>query len=253
MGAVLFTAGAVLFSALFYLFMLLTSVLCFPVAVLVRTATGPFDRRLTLLHRFTSWWGSLYTRCNPLWHVELPGQPVPPGTFVMVANHQSMIDILLLFRLRAHYKWVSKVENFRVPFVGWNMTLNRYIAIRRGTVQGNLRMMRECEAALREGNSLMIFPEGTRSPDGAVRRFKEGAFELAHRTGTPVLPLVIDGTSEALPKHGVILRGRRTFRLRMLDPVPPRAEGAPAALAREVEAAIRRELHRLRSGRLPGS
>jgi 1-acyl-sn-glycerol-3-phosphate acyltransferase len=127
------------------------------------------------------------------------------------------------------------------------MTLNRYITIRRGTVQGNLRMMRECEAALREGNSLMIFPEGTRSPDGSVRRFKEGAFELAHRTGTPVLPLVIDGTAEALPKHGMVLRGRRTFRLRMLDPVPPRADGNSAAMAREVEETIRRELEVLRA------
>lgn len=239
--------GAVLFSVLFYLCMLVTSMLLFPVAVLLRAATGFVDRRLTLLHRFTCWWASLYTWWNPLWRVELPAAPLPPGTFVIVANHQSMVDILLLFRLRAHYKWVSKVENFRIPFIGWNMTLNRYITIRRGTVQGTLRMMRECEAALREGNSLMIFPEGTRSSDGSVRRFKEGAFELAHRTGTPVLPLVIDGTAEALPKHGIILRGRRTFRLAMLEPVPPRADGNSAALARDVEEAIRRKLEVLRA------
>jgi len=238
--------GPMLFSVLFYFFMLVTSILCFPVAVLLRAATGPFDRRLTLLHRFTSWWAFLYTACNPLWRVQFTGEPPSGGPYVIVANHQSMIDILLLFRLRMHYKWVSKSENFLIPFIGWNMSLNRYIAIRRGTVKGNLRMMRECEAALREGNSLMIFPEGTRSPDGVVRRFKEGAFELANRTGAPVLPLVIEGTAEALPKHGVVLRGRRTFRVRILEPVPARTDGDAGALARAVEATVRRELDSLR-------
>jgi len=238
-------------SVLFYLFILFTSALLFPVAAVLKAATGPFDRRLTVLHRFTSWWASLYTRCNPFWRIEIAGALPAGTTFVIVANHQSMIDILLLFRLRMHYKWVSKAENFLIPFIGWNMTLNRYVPIRRGTMQGTLRMMRECEAALREGNSLMIFPEGTRSPDGVVRRFKEGAFELANRTATPVLPLVIDGTAEALPKHGVVLRGRRTFRVRILDPVPHRSDGDAVALAREVETLIRRELGALRDSRIP--
>ena len=121
---------------------------------------------------------------------------------VMIANHQSFADILVLFRLRAHYKWVSKAENFRVPLIGWNMSLNRYIRIERGSIRGNLKMMRDCEVALRDGNSLMIFPEGTRSVDGRMRPFKEGAFELAIRMRRPILPIVITGTGEALPEAG---------------------------------------------------
>jgi 1-acyl-sn-glycerol-3-phosphate acyltransferase len=132
-----------------------------------------------------------------------------------------------------HFKWVSKSENFRIPFVGWNMTLNRYIRIERGSVRGNLSMMRGAEAALREGSSVMIFPEGTRSPDGALQEFKPGAFELAVRSGRPVLPIAINGTSAALPKRGFVLRGKHAMRVRVLEPLsPPWAPGTDAETLR---------------------
>lgn len=203
--------------------MLLTSLILFPIAVLIRLVTGPFDRRLTVLHRFTSFWGSLYTWGNPLWRVEITGAEHLASSVprVMVANHQSFVDILLLFRLRAHYKWVSKAENFRVPLIGWNMSLNRYIRIERGSLRGNLKMMRDSEKALQEGNSVMIFPEGTRSEDGRMRPFKEGAFELALRTRAAILPIVIAGSAEALPKRGILLRGKRAMTVRILPPILP--------------------------------
>lgn len=209
-------------SLLFWGFMLLSSVLLFPVALAIRIFTGPFDRNLRILHRFTCFWGSLYTWCNPLWSVRITGAELinRSTTYVMVCNHQSLADILLLFRLHVHYKWVSKAENFRIPFIGWNMTLNRYIRIERGKMRGNLQMMRDAEKALREGNSIMIFPEGTRSVDGALGQFKDGAFELARKTGTPILPLVVDGTSRALPKQGFILRGKSAMSIRVLPPIP---------------------------------
>lgn len=233
----------------FYTFITLSSALLFPVAAVVRLLNGAWDPRLRLLHRFTSWWGSLYTWCNPLWKVEISGAPLPPAesAHVFVANHQSMADILVLFRLRTHYKWVSKAENFRIPFIGWNMSLNRYVRIKRGTVRGNLKMMRDCERTLRAGNSLMMFPEGTRSPDGTLRRFREGAFELAIRCGAPVLPIAIDGTFNALPKSGILLRGPHTFRVRILPAVPVEATSDAAALARDIENRIRVALAELRN------
>jgi len=220
--------------------MLITSLILFPVALLIRLVTAPFDRRLVLLHRFTSFWGSLYTWGNPLWSVEISGQEhlgsMKPR--VMVANHQSFADILLLFRLHAHYKWVSKVENFRVPLIGWNMSLNRYIRIERGSIRGNLKMMRDCEKALEEGNSVMIFPEGTRSEDGKMRPFKEGACELALRTRSAVLPIVIAGTAKALPKRGILLHGKHRMQVRILPPIPPESfQGKDARqLSQEVAA-----------------
>ena len=129
-------------------------------------------------------------------------------TYVMVANHLSLLDILVLFRLFRHFTWVSKAENFRVPFVGWNMRLNAYIPLRRGDKESVAAMLATAEADLREGIPLMIFPEGTRSRDGALRPFKDGAFDLALRTGVPVLPIVVRGTGDALPRRGFVLRGR---------------------------------------------
>jgi 1-acyl-sn-glycerol-3-phosphate acyltransferase len=212
----------VIVSAYFWAFMTLSSLLLYPVAVLIRVSTFPFDKRLRILHRFTSLWGSLYTWCTPIWKVQITGKEHLPGDspHVIVANHQSFVDILVLFRLRLHYKWVSKAENFRAPFVGWNMTLNRYIPIARGTMKGNLQMVRACEDALRAGNSLMMFPEGTRSPDGTLRTFKDGAFELALRTRCPILPIVIDGTSRALPKGGILLDRTREMRMQILPTIP---------------------------------
>lgn len=228
-------------SLFFWGFMLLSSILLFPVALTLRVFTAPFDRQLRILHQFTSLWGSLYTWCNPLWSVRIHGMELIDRSeaYVMVCNHQSLLDILILFRLRVHYKWVSKGENFRIPFIGWNMTLNRYIRIERGKLRGNLQMMRDAEQALREGNSIMIFPEGTRSADGAVGPFKDGAFELAQRTGRPILPLVVDGTARALPKRGFVLRGTSAMTIRILPPI------SVAEIARDGAAATRERVRQM--------
>jgi 1-acyl-sn-glycerol-3-phosphate acyltransferase len=157
-----------------------------------------------------------------------------------VANHLSLLDILVLFRLFSHFKWVSKIENFRIPFIGWNMSLNRYIKIKRGDRTSVVRMMRACEATLASGSSIMMFPEGTRSLTGRMRAFKPGAFELALRTRRPILPIVLEGTSNALPKRGFVLQGRHPIRVTVLDPIPPdRFEGqSPKELTEQVRGVI---------------
>jgi 1-acyl-sn-glycerol-3-phosphate acyltransferase len=210
-------------STLFWMFLTVSSIVLYPVAVLIWVVTAPFDRRLVVLHRFTCFWASLYTWFNPAWPVTLEGRDKirPDTTYVMVANHLSLLDILVLFRLFRHFKWVSKIENFKVPFIGWNMSMNRYIKLRRGDRESVIEMMAECEQTIAEGNSIMMFPEGTRSPNGVLRPFKPGAFEIAKRTGTEILPIVISGTADALPKRGYVLQGRHPVRIRVLDPIPP--------------------------------
>jgi 1-acyl-sn-glycerol-3-phosphate acyltransferase len=209
-------------SALFWTFLVVSSALLFPVALLIWAATAPFDPQLRLLHRFTSFWASLYTWLNPAWPVELIGREKirDRATYVMVANHQSLLDILVLFRVFAHFKWVSKIENFRIPFIGWNMSLNRYIKLKRGDRASVVRMMQECQRTLAGGNSIMMFPEGTRSPDGRLRSFKTGAFELAKAARVPILPIILEGTADALPKRGFVLQGRHPIRITILDEVP---------------------------------
>jgi len=209
-------------SLVFWMFLAVSSIVLFPVALVIWAATAPFDRRRALLHRFTCFWASLYTWLNPVWRVRVEGREKirRDAAYVMVANHQSLLDILVLFRLFVHFKWVSKIENFRVPFIGWNMSLNRYIKLQRGSRESVARMLEACERALAQGNSIMMFPEGTRSPDGRLRAFKSGAFTLAQQTGAPILPIVIEGTARALPKRGFVLQGRHAILIRVLDEVP---------------------------------
>mgnify|MGYP001822490163 FL=1 len=210
-------------STLFWAFITVSSIVLYPMAVTIWVLTVAFDRRLVLLHRFTCFWASLYTWFNPAWPVTLDGrEKIRPGTnYVMVANHLSLLDILVLFRLFRHFKWVSKIENFKVPLIGWNMSMNGYIKLRRGDRESIKEMMAACETTIGEGNSIMMFPEGTRSPTGELRAFKPGAFELALKTRTPVLPIVILGTADALPKRGFVLQGRHPIQIRVLDPIPP--------------------------------
>jgi len=206
----------------FWVFVTLTSALLFPIAVLIWAVTSPFDRRKFLLHKFTCFWASIYTWLNPVWPLTIEGREKirRDEAYVMVANHLSLLDILVIFRLFSHFKWVSKVENFRVPFIGWNMSLNRYIRLKRGDRDSTSEMMNACEKALGEGNSIMMFPEGTRSPTGQMREFKPGAFEIAVRTGRPILAIAIEGTSNALPKRGFVLQGRHPIRISVLEEIP---------------------------------
>jgi 1-acyl-sn-glycerol-3-phosphate acyltransferase len=231
-----------IFSALFWAFLVLSSFVMFPIALAIWAVTAPFDPRLRLLHRFTCFWGSLYTWMNPAWPVQLVGREKirDDVTYVMVANHQSLLDILVLFRVFAHFKWVSKIENFRIPLIGWNMRHNRYIALRRGDRSSVVQMLTRCRETLAAGSSVMIFPEGTRSPDGRLRAFKPGAFVLAKTTGRPILPIVVDGTASALPKRGFVLQGRHRIRVRVLDEIPAESFAAESAeeLALRVQALI---------------
>ena len=209
-------------SLLFWAGIAVSSALLFPVAFLIWLVTLPFDPRRRVLHQFTCFWASLYTWLNPAWRVQIVGRENvrPDVAYVMVANHLSFLDILVLFRLRRHFKWVSKVEMFKIPAIGWNMWLNRYVPLKRGDKRSIQAMMQVCRERLAEGSSLMIFPEGTRSRDGKLQKFKTGAFQLALETKSPILPIVVSGTSKTLPKHGFVLRGHHEIGIRVLPEIP---------------------------------
>ena len=238
----------VLGSVLFWLFVLLTSLLMFPLAVVLWLLTLPFGPRRVLLHRFTCFWASLYTWCNPLWRVRIEGKAnIRPGQeYVLVANHLSIADILVLFRLFVDFKWVSKAEVFRAPLIGWNMALNGYVPVRRGERASVAKMMTACRRALRTGSSLMIFPEGTWSVDGKLRPFKPGAFELAHEEGVAIVPIVIRGSGDAMPATGFTIRGRCQISVTVLPEVPVTTveSMAPTELAGVVRELITSEQQR---------
>jgi 1-acyl-sn-glycerol-3-phosphate acyltransferase len=230
---------------------LLTCPPLFVIAFVVWLVTVPFDRRLRLLHLYSCAWASLYTYVFPYWTTTVRNRERlrDDRGYVVVSNHQSLLDILVLFRLYRHFKWVSKEEIFRVPFIGWNMTLNRYIRIRRGDRQDAVRMMAACGDTLEAGSSVMIFPEGTRSLDGELREFKHGAFTLALRHGAPIVPIVLDGTLDALPKHGVTLRNSADIVIQVLDPIAVDGFHDVDALRDHVRGVMADTLRRIRAER----
>ena len=206
-----------------YFFAIVTMPVCFLIALFIWLITVPFDRRRVILHTFSCFWASLYTWVAPFWKVTIENRHKidRKKVYIIISNHQSMLDILVLYRLFIHFKWVSKIENFRVPLAGWNMSLNRYIRLKRGRKSSVLHMMRDGKKNLRQGSSLMIFPEGTRSVTKEIGRFKEGAFRLAMETGSPILPIVLDGTGEAMSKHGAFMRGKHHITVRIQDEISP--------------------------------
>jgi 1-acyl-sn-glycerol-3-phosphate acyltransferase len=128
--------------------------------------------------------------------------------YVMVCNHQSLGDILVLGGTYFSFKWVSKKSVFKLPLIGWAGGVCEYIPIVRGDKTSAEQMIADCRKWLARGISVLIFPEGTRSVDGEIGPFKTGAFRVARESGAPVLPMVLDGTGEVLPKHGWVLRHR---------------------------------------------
>jgi 1-acyl-sn-glycerol-3-phosphate acyltransferase len=196
-------------------------ILFFP-ALAIWLVTLPFDKRRVILQQYTCFWGALYTHVIPSWKVRMIDRKNFRNgvTYVVVSNHQSQLDILVAFNLFKHFKWVSKAEIFKVPFVGWNMYFNRYIKLVRGDKESIKKMLEVSEERLKEGSSIYMCPEGTRSPDGKVKAFKPGAFMLAHKLKLPILPIAISGTCKALPKYSMQYQGNIKLYLKVLEEVP---------------------------------
>lgn len=205
----------------FLVFIAISSMLLFACALVIWLVTVLFDKRLVILHYFSSFWASIYIWLMPAWSVSIEGRKnIKKKTYVVVSNHQSLLDILVAFRIFFPFKWVSKAEIFKIPFIGWNMTLNRYIHLIRGDRESIRLMLQDCNKALANGSSVFMFPEGTRSETGRLRPFKPGAFLLAKENKVPILPIVINGTNKALPKHSLEFQGKHEIRVKILEEIP---------------------------------
>lgn len=237
-------AVSVAVSGAMYLLMVVTFPVGYLVAVLTRALTWPLDRDGRVLHLWTCAWAMFYVYANPLWRVRYSGRDRVPrrGPAVIVANHESHVDILVLFGLYRDFKYVSKESVFKVPFIGWNMRMNHYVALRRGERESVREMMARCDEILAGGGSLAIFPEGTRSRDGRLQPFKDGAFELALRHGATVVPVAIDGTYGSLPKHSRRLKRAMRARVDVLEVIDAREFADVAALREATRERIARHL-----------
>ena len=178
-------------------------IVALPVQALLWLLCSPFDRNRVVTGQFLRKVGLLLGRCYPGWTFRLQGRwPDGLGPVIVVANHQSLLDIVLLCRMPHEMKWVMKEELFRIPWIGWLLRMTGDMAVRRGDAESGGEAIARAKAYLARGQSVIIFPEGTRSRDARLLPFKSGAFRLAIEAGVPVLPVAIWGTSAGLPKGG---------------------------------------------------
>jgi 1-acyl-sn-glycerol-3-phosphate acyltransferase len=239
-------------TALFWAWIVIALPLFFGPAFVIWFLTLPFDSNGRVLHYYTCIWCGQHVWTNPLWRLDVRGRQGldTSKAYVYASNHLSAGDIAVLFTLLLPFKFVSKHQNFWVPFIGWNMYLNRYVKLRRGDPSSVRDVIKVCKKWLARGVSIMMFPEGTRSVTGTMGPFKLGAFKLAKEAGAPIVPIVLDGTREALPRDGVLRQwGQMPIRVRVLAPVDPKDYADARALANAVRARMeeaQRELWALR-------
>jgi 1-acyl-sn-glycerol-3-phosphate acyltransferase len=208
-------------SGLFAIYFFSSCALFVCVSALICLFTAPFDPRRRAVHAFSCWWGYHYFQINPLWRLTYDGieNIRADKTYVLIANHQSLADILVLYGLHKRFKWISKASINKVPFLGFNMTLNQDVLLLRGDMKSIREMMDTCRDWLKRSCSIMLFPEGTRSEDGQIQTFRDGAFRLAMDCNVDVVPVVIDGTFEILPKGSKYLVFKKDIRIKILPPV----------------------------------
>jgi 1-acyl-sn-glycerol-3-phosphate acyltransferase len=164
----------------------------------------PFDKKRKVAHAQCYWWSDILCRLNPQWRIGIAGLENidRKRAYVIVANHQSLADIVVIYQIKAQFKWVAKESLFKIPFLGWCMSLARHIKLDRGNFSSIKKVYRQAAEWLRKDMSVLFFPEGTRSETGEMKDFQNGAFKLAIKEKKPVLPILIQGTADAIPKHG---------------------------------------------------
>ena len=174
----------------------------------------------SLCHSFAVIWSRLIFFFTPGWSISVAGKEHIPseGGFVIVSNHESLTDIWAIFCINVQFRWLSKAEVFKVPVVGTAMHWARYIPIKRGNKESHAQSFAASVATIKRGVPMLYFPEGTRSDDGNMREFKIGAFKLAADTNTFVLPIVVKGTRQLIPK-GSWLPARSHVSVKVLAPV----------------------------------
>ncbi|HEX8138905.1 MAG TPA: lysophospholipid acyltransferase family protein [Pyrinomonadaceae bacterium] len=131
-----------------------------------------------------------------------------PGTsYVFLSSHQSFMDIpAMLGYLPVQLRIAAKKSLFKIPFMGWHLSRAGHIPIDRSSTQNAVTSMRKAARYIRDGICAFVFPEGTRSEDGALHAFKKGGFKLAVQAGAPVVPVTILGSRQVLPKNSIIFR-----------------------------------------------
>ncbi len=170
--------------------------------------TFPFSRTGNIVHHYARWWAKIQLLASGV-RVKVKGLEylAKKAPFIYMANHQSAYDIFaLLSCLPVQFRWIAKKELFAIPVLGWGMRAANYISIDRSGRRKALESIERAANKIKGGVSVVIFPEGTRSRDGSIQPFKRGGFTLALKSGVPIIPIAIKGSSDVMPRGSLRVR-----------------------------------------------
>ena len=245
------TIASAVITAYVWLAFLVTIIPFFVIYLIIWIITYPFDKKLMYCHYFVSLWAGFLILINPWWKVTIENRfrVEKDQVYIMLSNHQSLLDILAIYQLYFPFRCISKQELFRIPLLGWVLYLNKYIPVIRGDKASKEKMIRHAVRSLNQGISILIFPEGTRSRDGNMGEFHEGAFNIALESKAVMLPVIIDGTYNALPRNSFLFRGKQHIVVKVLDTVKPEDYSSLPLpmMIKNMEVLMNEELTRLRN------
>lgn len=180
----------------------LLTILLYFVVLALTVLLFPFDKKKKVTHTQCFWWSDAIIGLNPFWNVKVKGLENidPQKTYVIIANHQSMADIVALYQTKMQFKWVAKASLFKVPFIGWCLSLIKHIKLTRGDFSSIKEIYQQASGWLKKDMSVLFFPEGTRSNSDQMGEFQNGAFKFAIKEQKPILPICLKGTHAAIPK-----------------------------------------------------
>ena len=213
-------------SVLYFLYGLYQYIIVWPIMVVLTLFTAVFTmifvpfRNAEFVHRVQQFWSRSFYRLMFL-PVTVEGlEHIQPGqSYVFVSNHQSMFDVWLIYGwLPVIFKWLMKAELRRVPFVGIACKAAGHIFVDRKNPKAAMESMENIKKQLKDGVCTVIFPEGTRTKDGQVGRFKRGAFQIALDLKLPIIPISLSGCYDVLPK-GKPFVYRRPVRMYVGKPI----------------------------------
>ncbi|MDD5435998.1 MAG: lysophospholipid acyltransferase family protein [Candidatus Omnitrophica bacterium] len=206
-------------------------------SLVIKKMPFPIRNREKLVHAQCFWWSDALVGLNPYWKLKVEGLENidHKQTYVIVANHQSLADIIIIYKMHAYFKWVAKKDLLKIPFIGGLLWVNDHVLLARGEFGSIKTVYRQAAGWLRKGVSMLFFPEGTRSATDEMNEFQNGAFKLAIKEKRPILPVFIGGTREAIPKGGWIFKAKVSGRLVILPAIDTSAyKSADFAALRDI-------------------
>lgn len=208
-----------------------------------------FDPYRKIPNKVLSYMARAMMHASPGWKKEIKGiQNYTAGEpTVFVANHQSFLDMALIFTLPWQMKWVTKRSLMMIPVMGWLAWFTGHLAIDRKKSREAIKKLDNLIPPLKDNIPVMIFPEGTRSKDGELKSFKNGAFLLALENGFKIQPVVIDGGFRALKSGGKTFAANVNFKLSVLETVDTSAFSDLKTLKEHVRRLMGKELELMRA------